>query len=199
MIIKEREFHINGLVYTIRSAAETDADQLSKLRVQIDGETENMDREQGEGYIDTIGFQQIIKTDSEKMKNLFLVAEVHNHIVGFSRCEGSDLKRLSHKVEFGVCILKEYWGYGIGKNLLQKSINWADANEVKKIALQVLETNDKAIQLYKKLGFEVEGVLKNDKRLSDGKYYNTVVMGRGNNIFHKRGEEVCFTEGNTIK
>ena len=36
----------------------------------------------------------------------------------------------------------------------------------------------KAIQLYRKLGFEVEGILKNDKRLSDEKYYNTVVMGR---------------------
>ena len=31
MIIKGQEFHINGLTYTIRSAAETDAEQLSKL------------------------------------------------------------------------------------------------------------------------------------------------------------------------
>ncbi|MFD6508178.1 GNAT family N-acetyltransferase [Bacillus sp. NPDC060175] len=198
MIIKEQEFHINGLDYTIRSATFQDADQLSEIRVQIDGETENMDREAGEGLIDTEGFQKIIKTDSEKMKNLFLVAEVHNRIVGFSRCEGSDLKRLSHKVEFGVCILKEFWGYGIGKSLLQQSINWADENEVKKIALQVLETNEKAIQLYKKLEFEVEGVLKNDKRLSDGKYYDTVIMGRFNDTSHKRGEEICFTEGSTI-
>ncbi|MFJ8414372.1 GNAT family N-acetyltransferase [Bacillus paramycoides] len=198
MIIKEQEFHINGLVYTIRSAAETDADQLSKLRVQIDGETENMDREGGEGFIDMVGFQQIIKTDTEKPRNLFLIVEVHNRIVGFSRCEGSDLKRLSHKVEFGVCILKEFWGYGIGKNLLLQSINWADENEVKKISLQVLEINKKAIQLYKKVGFEVEGVLKNDKRLSDGNYYNTVVMGRLTDTFHKRGEVVCFTEGSTI-
>ena len=44
MIIKGQEFHINGLVYTIRSATETDAEQLSEIRVQIDGETENMDR-----------------------------------------------------------------------------------------------------------------------------------------------------------
>lgn len=178
MIIKEQEFHINGLTYTIRSAAETDAEQLSKIRVQIDGETENMDREAGEGIIDKIGFQKIIKADSEEVKNLFLVAEVHNQIVGFSRCEGSNLKRLSHKVEFGVCILREFWGYGIGKSLLQQSIQWADENEVKKISLQVLETNEKAIQLYKKFSFEVEGILKYDKRLSDGKYYNTVVMGR---------------------
>ncbi|AEW55828.1 Acetyltransferase, GNAT family [Bacillus cereus F837/76] len=178
MIIKGQEFHINRLTYTIRSAAETDAEQLSEIRVQIDRETENMDREAGEGFINKIGFQNIIKTDSEESKNLFLVAEVHNRIVGFSRCEGANLKRLSHKVEFGVCILKEFWGYGMGKRLLQQSIHWADENEIKRISLQVLETNEKAIQLYKKLGFEVEGILKNDKRLSDGKYYNTVVMGR---------------------
>ena len=178
MIIKGQEFHINGLTYTIRSASETDAEQLSEIRVQIDGETENMDREAGEGIIDKIDFQKIIKADSEEVKNLFLVAEVHNQIVGFSRCEGSNLKRLSHKVEFGVCILREFWGYGIGKSLLQQSIQWANENEVKKISLQVLGTNEKAIQLYKKLGFEVEGILKHDKRLPDGKYYNTVVMGR---------------------
>ncbi|MES5927061.1 GNAT family N-acetyltransferase [Bacillus cereus group sp. MG9] len=198
MIIKGQEFHINGLTYTVRSAAETDAEQLSEIRVQIDGETENMDREAGKGFIDKIGFQKIVKTDSEEMKNLFLVAEVHNRIVGFSRCEGSNLKRLSHKVEFGVCILREFWGYGMGKSLLQQSIQWADENEVKKISLQVLETNEKAIQLYKKLGLEVEGILKNDKKLSDGKYYSTVVMGRFTDTFHKRGEEVCFTEGNTM-
>ncbi|MDA2164513.1 GNAT family N-acetyltransferase [Bacillus cereus] len=178
MIIKGQKFHINGLVYTIRSATETDAEQLSEIRVQIDGETENMDREAGEEFIDKTGFQKIIKTDSEETKNLFLVAEVHNRIIGFSRCEGSNLKRLSHKVEFGVCILKEFWRYRIGKSLLQQSIHWADENEIKKISLQVLETNEKAILLYKKFGFEVEGILKNDKRLSDGKYYNTVVMGR---------------------
>ncbi|MEK4707487.1 GNAT family N-acetyltransferase [Bacillus sp. FSL R10-2780] len=198
MIIKEQEFCINGLEYTIRPAAKQDADQLSKIRVQIDGETENMDREVGEGFIDTKGFQEIIKTDSKKTRNLFLVAEVHNRVVGFSRCEGSDLTRLSHKVEFGVCILKEFWGYGMGKCLLQQSINWADENAVKKIALQVLETNEKATQLYKNLGFGVEGILKNDKKLSDGKYYNTVVMGRFTDTFHKRGEEVCFTEGSTM-
>ncbi|MGG0651055.1 GNAT family N-acetyltransferase [Bacillus mycoides] len=198
MIIKGQEFHINGLTYTVRSAVQTDAEQLSEIRVQIDGETENMDREAGEGFIDKIGFQKIVKTDSEEMKNLFLVAEVHNRIVGFSRCEGSNLKRLSHKVEFGVCILREFWGYGMGKSLLQQSIQWADENEVKKISLQVLETNEKAIQLYKKLGLEVEGILKNDKKLSDGKYYNTLVMGRFTDTFHKRGEEVCFTEGNTM-
>ncbi|MBT2686634.1 GNAT family N-acetyltransferase [Bacillus sp. ISL-47] len=178
MIINEKEYYIHNLHYKIRSATQEDAQSLSEVRVQIDGETENMDREAGEAYIDEAGFKQIINADTESNVNLFLVAEADGRIAGFSRCEGSRLKRSAHKVEFGVCVLKEFWGYGIGKNLLKESIHWADSNETKKMTLNVLETNDKAIKLYKKLGFEVEGILKNDKKLSDGNYYHTILMGR---------------------
>ncbi|MDN3016077.1 GNAT family N-acetyltransferase [Paenibacillus sp. BSR1-1] len=180
MIAKQKEFTINNLKYIVRSATESDAQNLSEVRLHVDGETENLDREPGEAYIDEAGFKQIIKDDSESMNNLFLVAQANDRIVGFSRLEGSKLKRTSHKVEFGICVLKEYWGYGIGKNLLSESINRADTNNIKKITLNVLETNEKAIELYKKYGFEVEGVLKRDKILSDGNYYNTIVMGRFN-------------------
>ncbi|AKG34615.1 GNAT family N-acetyltransferase [Paenibacillus durus] len=181
MQINPQEFSVNGLGYTIRSAVAYDAPALSEIRVRIDGETENLDREPGEAFIDTPGFEQMIRTDTESRRNLFLVAAVDDRIVGFSRCEGNPLKRFSHKVEFGICVLKDYWGYGIGKNLLQESISWADSNGIKKIALNgVLETNHKAIELYKKLGFEIEGVLKKDKVLADGTYYNTIVMGRFN-------------------
>ncbi len=180
MIVSKKEFHVKGLDYTIRSAMDKDAKELSDLRVQIDGETENLDREKGEAFIDASGFEQIIQTDRENTTSLFLVAAVDDRIVGFSRCEGNPLTRFSHKVEFGICILKEFWGYGIGKNLLKESIAWADSNEIKKITLNVLETNENAVHLYEKLGFEIEGVLKNDKILSDGKYYNTIMMGRFN-------------------
>ncbi|WP_113969620.1 GNAT family N-acetyltransferase [Rossellomorea aquimaris] len=178
MIINPIEFHIRNLTYIIRSAREDDAKSLSEVRLQADGETENMDREKGEAYIDEAGFKHLIKEDTESPQNLFLVCEVKDRIAGFSRCEGKPLKRIAHKVEFGVCVLQEFWGYGIGKNLLRESIRWADANEIKKITLNVLETNEKAITLYKNNGFEVEGVLKKDKLLSDGRYYDTVVMGR---------------------
>ncbi|MGZ4159976.1 MAG: N-acetyltransferase family protein [Neobacillus sp.] len=180
MRVKQKEFYINKLTYIVRSAIEKDAKNLSEVRLQIDGETENLDRKKGEAYIDESSFKQIIKEDTESISNLFLVAEVNDRIVGFSRCEGNKLNRMSHKVEFGVCVLKEYWGYGIGKNLLKESIHWADTNEIKKITLNVLETNDKAIKLYKKYGFEVEGILKKDKILSDGNYYNTILLGRFN-------------------
>ncbi|WP_223590204.1 GNAT family N-acetyltransferase [Neobacillus bataviensis] len=180
MIAIQKEFTINNLRYIVRSATESDAQSLSEVRLQIDGETENLDREPGEAYIDEAGFKQIIRNDTESLNNLFLVAEANERIVGFSRLVGNNLKRTSHKVEFGICVLKDFWGYGLGKNLLSESIYWADSNNIKKITLNVLETNEKAIELYKRYGFEVEGVLKKDKILFDGNYYNTIVMGRFN-------------------
>jgi ribosomal protein S18 acetylase RimI-like enzyme len=182
LVVKEKEYTVSGLRYIIRSAKLEDAKSLSEVRLKVDGETENLDREKGEAYIDGTGFEKIIQADTDSTTNLFLVAEADGKVIGFSRCEGNSLKRMSHRVEFGVGVLKDYWGYGIGKNLLREAINWADLNHIRKMTLNVLETNEQAIKLYKELGFEVEGILKEDKRLSDGNYYHTIVMGRINQM-----------------
>lgn len=106
--IDQQEYIVNGTTYIIRSAVNKDAKDLSEIRLQIDGETEYLDREQGEAFIDVQGFEQLIQTDIENKKNLFLVAVVDDKIVGFSRCEGNQLKRFAHKVEFGgICVLKD--------------------------------------------------------------------------------------------
>lgn len=178
MRMEPQQFTRNGVSYTIRSAEPADAQELSEVRLQIDGETENLDRVRGEAYLDAEGFAQLIQRDTSNDTNLFLVAVVQGRIAGFSRCEGNALQRLAHKVEFGIGVLQEYWGYGIGSNLLQTSITWADSSGIRKMSLYVLETNSSAINLYSKLGFKVEGNLQKDKLLSDGNYYNTVVMGR---------------------
>ncbi|MCO7125752.1 GNAT family N-acetyltransferase [Sporolactobacillus shoreicorticis] len=174
MIINQHAFTVKRLHYTIRSAVESDAERLSELRAQIDGETEHMDR-RGEALIDREGFIKIIKIDTNHPRNLFLVAEVDGRLAGYSRCASYELKRFAHKVEFGLGVLKHFWGFGIGKKLMKKTISWADTNGVKKIVLivlnGVLETNKNAIELYKKLGFEIEGLIKKDRILSDGKYY----------------------------
>jgi RimJ/RimL family protein N-acetyltransferase len=178
MIVEPKEFFIKDVKYSIRSALETDAKNLSDLRLQIDGETENFDREKGEDFIDEPGFMKIIRDDTNSNHNLFLVAEANHTVVGFLRAVGNNLKRTSHRVEFGIGVAKEFWGYGIGQNLLKELIQWADKTEIRKISLHVLETNQRAMKLYESLGFKVEGILIDDKLLSDGRYYNTIIMGR---------------------
>lgn len=166
MRINSKKSTVRGLSYTIRSAEIQDAAQLSEVRLQIDGEIENLDREKGEAYIDRAGFEKIIEEDTQAPNHLFLVAEVDGAIAGFSRCQGNSLKRTAHKVEFGVCVLQAYWGYGIGGALLSKALDWADVAGIKKVVLTVLETNENAIKLYEKHGFNVEGILPSGKTSS---------------------------------
>lgn len=178
MIVEAKKFSRHGLDYVIRSAVVSDAGSLSEVRVLIDGETEHLDRYPGEGFIDATGFADVIENDSTKERNLFLVATVNERIVGYSRCEGTYLRRFAHKVEFGVGVRRNFWGHGIGKNLLLQSTRWADSNGIAKMTLSVLETNAAAVQLYRHCGFEIEGILRRDRLLADKQYYNTLVMGR---------------------
>jgi RimJ/RimL family protein N-acetyltransferase len=182
VIINQQEYEVKGMRYTIRSAEVEDAGILSALRVQLDGETENMDREAGEAFIDEAGFEELIRMDAERSTNLFLVAEVSGQIAAYCRCAGTELKRFKHQVEFGVCVARSFWGYGIGKELLKLCLEWADKSAVEKVTLKVLATNEKAIRLYEMHGFEVEGILKRDRRHADGQYYDTLIMGRFANV-----------------
>lgn len=178
MIIESKMIEGKSLKWILRCPMKYDAFELSNIRIKIDGETENLDREPGEALLTPEDFEKLIYEDSKADKNLFLVAEVEGKIVGFARCQGKKLHRFRHKAEFGVCILKEYWGYGIGKVMLENILEWADTVEIEKIALTVVETNKKAIQLYERFGFVEEGLLIKDRIHKDGSYYNTILMRR---------------------
>ena len=49
--------------------------------------------------------------------------------------------------------------------------------QFKKASLQVFSTNARAIALYKKLGFEIEGLRKRQYRIR-GEWVDDVMMGR---------------------
>lgn len=83
MIISEKIFTVRGLTYHIRSASMADAKQLSALRLKIDGETEYLDREPGEAFLDEKAFVALIEEDTKQSRHLFLVAAIEGKIVGF--------------------------------------------------------------------------------------------------------------------
>ena len=56
-------------------------------------------------------------------------------------------------------------------------IDWAkESGIIRKLNLKVLVTNDAAIKLYKKFGFEVEGLIKRDFYIKN-KFQDTLIMG----------------------
>lgn len=178
MRIEAQEIQGKALNWTLRCPTKEDAAQLSRLRVQIDSETEYLDREPGENYLSPEDFKKLIITDGKAATSLFLLAEVQGKIVGYTRCQGNTLTRFRHKAELGLCVSKDYWGCGIGRTLLEIVLLWAKKAGLMKITLTVVQTNTTALDLYMKLGFAQEGVLVSDRRHKDGEFYNTVLMGK---------------------
>lgn len=178
MIIESKSIEGKDHTWILRCPIRNDASELSELRMKIDGETENLDREAGEAFLSEADFQELIEEDAQAARSLFLIAEIDDKLIGYARCEGNTLRRFQHKAEFGIGILRDYWGLGVGRTLLETTLSWGDAARIEKISLNVVETNEKAIQLYKKCGFVEEGLLRKDRIHRDGYFYNTVVMGR---------------------
>ncbi|MFV0520504.1 MAG: tRNA (adenosine(37)-N6)-threonylcarbamoyltransferase complex dimerization subunit type 1 TsaB [Lachnospirales bacterium] len=63
-----------------------------------------------------------------------------------------------------IAVKKDYRGQGFGKKLVQKVIDYYNDLECIGVTLEVRQSNDNAIALYKSFGFEIEGMRKN--------YYN---------------------------
>ncbi|STO30857.1 putative acetyltransferase YhhY [Fusobacterium necrogenes] len=110
-------------------------------------------------------------------KNFMLVALVDNKIVGSCSLRTNESRmRLKHIALLGITILKEYWGIGIGKNLLNSAIKRGKKTGITRFELTVRTDNKNAIALYNKLGFEIEGRLKNAMFIKD-KYFDNYIMG----------------------
>ncbi len=70
-----------------------------------------------------------------------------------------------------------FYNMGIGSKLLSHFIEWAKEQEgLEKICLYVFSNNERAINLYKRLGFKEEGRRINQIRFKDGSYADIIFM-----------------------
>ena len=75
----------------------------------------------------------------------------------------------------GMGMLPAYRGAGLGRRLLKDTLDTARAIGIERVELEVFASNESAIALYRKLGFAVEGIKKNARKL-DGRYEDDVIM-----------------------
>ncbi|SHH43513.1 GNAT family N-acetyltransferase [Tepidibacter thalassicus] len=161
----------------VRQVEMSDAEQLLNVIPTIDRETEFMIRSRDEFSLSLDQEQKFIASKMNNPKDLFLIALFGDKIVGSLVFSGSTLKKYSHFGEFGMGILKDYWGMGIGTMLLEELIVWAKQNEIHKINLKVVESNERAIRLYEKFQFVYEGTIENGVLINDT-YSRLLIMGR---------------------
>ena len=75
----------------------------------------------------------------------------------------------------GMGLLPQFRGQGIGKRLILQALAAARALGLQRVELTVRENNANAIALYKRVGFEIEGVQRN-AIFVDGTYENLILM-----------------------
>ena len=74
-------------------------------------------------------------------------------------------------------VLRSCWGKGIGSSLLDALAAWAKAKDLHRLELSVLSRNLRAVNLYLRHGFVVEGTRKHALRV-DSAYFDEYWMGR---------------------
>lgn len=140
----------------IRPIAVSDAEKFVELSKKID-ESGFMLNEPGERKTTVDQQKQSIERILSEKNSIFFVAEVENEIIGFIAALGGDLKRNQHSAYLVLGTLEEYQGRGIATELFNHVFKWAKEVEISRLELTVIKDNIKAFNLYRKMGFILEG------------------------------------------
>ena len=140
----------------IERAKPSDAAALLDYLKCIGGETDNLTFG-SDGIPFSIEAETMFLTQIENSCNeIMLVAKDGDKIVGNASLSRLS-RRMNHRGDLSVSVLKGYWNIGIGRKLINKLIEFAKENDFEIIDLQVRSDNIHAIHLYESFGFKKIG------------------------------------------
>lgn len=85
-------------------------------------------------------------------------------------------KKIRHRVNLGISVLKEFWSLGIGTTLMNEADRAAREKGALQIELEFVEGNSRACALYKRCGFRLAGVHPDAFLMPDGTLKNEYLM-----------------------
>ena len=159
----------------IREVITKDAEKLAILMQQVDHNSQYMLWEAGERNIPTENQIKMIEGIKNKDNSTILVAEAEKELIGYMFILGGGARRQRHTAYIVVGILEEHRGKGIGTRLFSEMNEWASDNNIHRLELTVVIDNKAGVALYKKMGFEIEGI-KKDSLLINDRFYDEYYM-----------------------
>jgi hypothetical protein len=139
----------------------------------IDRETKFMMLEPDERHFDEKKMKEILGDKDD----YFIAAINDGEIIGFLSAQRGKYKRTRHLAYIVIGIRQEFQKQGIGSKFFDKLEEWAKENHLKRLELTVEVTNSVAINLYKRLGFVIEGTKKNTMFV-DGVFVDEYMMAK---------------------
>jgi RimJ/RimL family protein N-acetyltransferase len=168
----------DGRLVTIRCAVPDDAPALIECLQRAGGESTYLTfGPEGRG-LDEVEQRAVLAGAHAKDNALALVTVEGDRIIGNLFFEGGNRSRIRHGGEFGISVLQEFAGKGVGRAMLEMLIAWAEQSGViRKLDLRVRSDNLGAIRLYERLGWKIEGLITRDLCI-DGVFHDALYMGR---------------------
>lgn len=106
----------------------------------------------------------------------FIVAVADGRIVGACNLRGGSRRAMRHSGSMGISVAKGWRDQGIGNALMTRLVEWArETGIITRIELLVYCRNARAIHLYKKHGFEIEGTRRRAV-FQEGQYLDGYTM-----------------------
>jgi RimJ/RimL family protein N-acetyltransferase len=161
----------------IRAIRESDSEQFLLLGKALDEETQFMMLEPGERTLTIEEQTQRIKSVLAQDNQMIFVVEHEDSLVGFLGAFGGNYRRNRHCAYIVIGIRQKFAGQGLGKQLFEALESWAVDHKIHRLELTVMCHNERAIHLYQKMGYKIEGV-KQDSLWIDGRYVDEYYMAK---------------------
>ncbi len=160
---------------SIREARREDAPLLAaaeRVIASVPGRLASRPDEIGDDAV----LKKILDLD-DRVRGIYLVAEYTDTVVGHAFLESLSLAATSHVVGLTIAVHEGHQRQGVGRALMRELLRWAQSNpRVEKIELQVRSSNDRAIALYRSLGFVEEGRKTRRLKIGPNEYLDDVYM-----------------------
>jgi putative acetyltransferase len=106
-----------------------------------------------------------------------LVAECNEKIVGYAVIYKFPHQRRKGIGDLAIYLHQDFQKAGLGTAMTEKLLKLARGEKMHKIELTVVADNEIAKNVYRKLGFKIEGVSKDSFLGFDGRYHDMIHMG----------------------
>ncbi len=144
----------DGRECLMRNAAERDAPTVMEIYALTHGETDFLASYEDENSFTLEQERAFLKAREESPREIFLLAEIDGKAVGTAGIDSLGTKeKVRHRAEFGISVLRDYWGLGIGRALMRACIQCARNAGCLQLELDVVTENERAVALYKSEGF----------------------------------------------
>mgnify|MGYP001739250829 FL=1 len=143
-----------GVELLVRNAVASDARALRDIMQRTHAETDYLrsypDEQSADDEQEARSLAETERSDDE----VELVAVVDGKIVGSAGVTAVGSRRkVAHRACFGISVLKEQWGMGIGRALMEACIDCARRAGYAQLELDVVADNERAMSLYRRAGF----------------------------------------------